>query len=209
MGCANSSGTMNARSAKEDGINHLPRRESLRLVNRKAGILSICFSTDCQREESADDANPVEIDVSHFWYKTKGGRTLGLGGFGIVRRVVKQTGSDKGTEYAMKSMSKAAILKRSSGPLSVMTELRALIMLQDCQYISNIRYAFQDSKYIYIVLDLAKGGDMRYNMRLATHSRFTESAAKFFICQILLAVSYCHKFSILHRGLVYLKEKFS
>ena len=41
---------------------------------------------------------------------------------------------------------------------------------------------------------------MRYNMRQAVHSRFTESAAKFYICQILVAVSYCHKYSILHRG---------
>lgn len=165
MGCANSSPSdkqMNANPLKAEGGNIPSRRESQRIINKKANLLSFCFSTECQGEDISgslsEEVNSVEIDLSHFLYipKSRAGRTLGLGGFGIVRRVVKQTGDDKGSEYAMKSMSKAAILKRSSGPTSVMTELRALIMLQECQYITQIRYAFQDSKYLYIILDLAK-----------------------------------------------------
>ena len=171
MGCANSSASdkqMNATASptKAAAINMPSRRESQRIINKKANILSFCFSTECQGEDInaslTEEVNSVEIDLSHFLYITKirAGKTLGLGGFGIVRRVTKQTGEDKGAEYAMKSMSKAAILKRSSGPTSVMTELRALIMLQECQYITQIRYAFQDPKYLYIVLDLAKVNSM-------------------------------------------------
>lgn len=167
MGCANSSPSdkemnANATPVKAEGLNIPSRRESQRIINKKVNLLSFCFSTECQGEDISgsltEEVNPVEIDLSHFLYipKSRAGRTIGLGGFGIVRRVVKQTGDDKGSEYAMKSMSKAAILKRTSGPTSVMTELRALIMLQECQYITQIRYAFQDSKYLYIILDLAK-----------------------------------------------------
>jgi hypothetical protein len=61
----------------------------------------------------------------------------------VVRLVRKVSGPDRGMEYAMKSMSKAAIVKRSSGPAAVITELRALVILQNCCHICQIQYAFQ------------------------------------------------------------------
>lgn len=82
-----------------------------------------------------------------------------------------------------------------------MTELKALVMLADCKFVCNIRYAFQDASQLYMVLDLAPGGDMRYNLRATPNARFTEAAAKIFIAQIFLALDYCHRSSILHRGL--------
>lgn len=64
---------------------------------------------------SMNQFNEVEIDLSHF---TKPQRILGIGGFGMVHSVTKITGKDKGFEYAMKSMNKAEILRRSSGTLT-------------------------------------------------------------------------------------------
>ncbi len=66
------------------------------------------------RSITSHNCNDIEIDLSHFALT---GETLGLGGFGMVREVQKLTAFDRGTHYAMKSMSKASILKRSSGPL--------------------------------------------------------------------------------------------
>lgn len=75
--------------------------------------------SSCWKEEnvtksiSSSNYNEVEVDLTHFEIAHC---TIGLGGFGIVREVTKLSGSDKGYRYAMKSMGKAAILKRSSGP---------------------------------------------------------------------------------------------
>lgn len=96
--------------------------------------------------------NEIEIDISHFVTDSDGivndgsGRALGLGGFGMVRRIRKISGADCGTHYAIKSMSKSMIIKRNSGVVSVMNELKALIMLSGCKYVCNIQYAFQDSR---------------------------------------------------------------
>ena len=81
-----------------------------------------------------------------------------------------------------------------------MTELKALIMLGDCDFVCKIQYAFQDDSQLYMVLELAYRGDMRYNLRATSQSRFQELTAKDFVCQILLALECCHKSSILHRG---------
>jgi serine/threonine protein kinase len=54
------------------------------------------------------------------------------------------------------------------------------------------------------VLDLAKGGDMRFNLKAHKHGRFSEATSKFYLCQIALALEACHSISILHRGIDFL-----
>eukprot|EP01035_Chromulina_nebulosa_P019054 gene19054-24876_t len=116
--------------------------------------------------------------MSHFKLCDK---VIGLGGFGMVRVVKKITGDNSNQYYALKSLNKEAVLQRTSGPSAVMTELHSLALLKG--------------------FDLAKGGDMRYNLRIVHNNRFTETVAKFFFCQIALAVSTCHNSSILHRDI--------
>ena len=140
------------------------------------------------------------LDLSHF---TTPKKVLGLGGYGCVRSIKKLSGHDKGCEYALKSLSKFAVLQRSSGVTSVISELRALTLLADAPFICNVHYAFQDGIFLYMVLDLALGGDMRYNLKNTGNCRFTESRAQFYIAQIIVAVSSCHKAGILHRGMHY------
>lgn len=141
--------------------------------------------------------NEVEIDMSHF---TKPKELLGVGGFGIVRRIIKLSGPDLGYIYAMKSMSKATILGRHSGTTAVMNELKSLILLGGGPHICKLHYAFQDSTHLYMMLDYAAGGDMRYNLRRASMYRLDESLARIFIRQVLEALDYCHHHSVLHRG---------
>lgn len=126
-------------------------------------------------------------------------RVLGLGGFGCVRATKKLAGRDRNTMYALKSLSKHAVLQRSSGVSSVLAELRSLALLVDAPFIANVHYAFQDASFLYMVIDLAIGGDMRYNLKCAPYYRFSENRARFYIAQLMLAVSACHQASILHR----------
>lgn len=160
----------------------------------------------CTRDETVTKTitsvnhNEAEVDISHF---SKGQDALGVGGFGLVRKVTKLTGADKGIDYAMKSMSKDAILKRSSGAMAVSTELRCLVLLSDSPFICKIHYAFQSPSHLFMVLELARGGDLRHCLRATPKSRFSEAAARHLVCQIFAALSHCHQLSILHRGTIY------
>lgn len=158
----------------------------------------------CTRDANRDAAyvpngviNEHEVDLSHF---TKPTEVLGIGGFGLVRKVVKITGNDSGVEYAMKTTTKASILARSTGLQAMTSELKSMILCEGCEYICQLHYAFQDHSHIYFVLDHAIGGDMRYNMRRSPGFRFREDLARIFIKQVLLALHHCHQRSILHRG---------
>ena len=157
--------------------------------------LKLC-GTETAVVDSTLTNDPAHVDIHSFSSPRK---LLGLGGFGCVRAVKKLTGRDRNTNYALKSLSKHAVLQRSSGVSSVLSELKALALLADAPFVCNVHYAFQDECFLYMVLDLAVGGDMRYNLKCSPYYRFSEHRARFYIAQVLLAVEACHQASILHR----------
>ncbi len=102
--------------------------------------------------------------------------------------------------YAIKSISKSSVLKRKTGISSLYSELKIVSILSH-PFVCNAHYAFQDLSYLYLVLDLARGGDMRHNLTLSG-GRFSEERALFYIAQVILALEYCHKLRIIHRKTV-------
>ena len=80
-------------------------------------------------------------------------------------------------QYAMKEMSKNRIITKRSVN-SVMNEQKLLSMLRH-PFLVNMRYAFQTSETLYLVLDLMKGGDLRYH--IGSKRRFSEEEVKFIV----------------------------
>ena len=166
------------------------------IANYWKNLFSSPSSTNLIRNVEVDETN---ISIKMFYNIS----IIGIGGFGMVRKVRKLVGSDYGKEYAMKCISKEMILKRSSGANIVYQELNCLMLLLDCKYTCNIHYAFQDCRYIYFVLDLADGGDLRTKVITSPDKRLSEEFAKYYISQVIEALSFCHQKNILHRGHCY------
>ena len=64
----------------------------------------------------------------------------------------------------MKEMLKARVMHKKSIE-SVMKELELMCKIQS-DFIVNVHYAFHDQEYLYLVMDLMEGGDLRFH-----HSR--------------------------------------
>ena len=119
---------------------------------------------------------------------------IGRGGFGKVWKVLLKRTSKN---YALKEMSKMKIiLKRSEK--SIQSERELLSNLYH-PFIVNMISAFQDFNNLYLVMDLFKGGDMRYHIFL--NKKFNEIQSKFFISNIILGLEYIHKNKIIHRDI--------
>jgi len=140
--------------------------------------------------------NPNELDLSHFSLE----RVIGKGGFGKVQACVKRSDPDRGKWFAIKTLKKEFILKSSSGIASIYNELYALSELEYI-FLCNGHYAFQDENLLYLVLDLALGGDLRYQLRHSKNGHFPEDQTKFYIVQLCLAISYLHSRNMLHRDI--------
>ncbi|GKZ32526.1 hypothetical protein AbraIFM66950_001995 [Aspergillus brasiliensis] len=118
-------------------------------------------------------------------------RVVGKGAFGKVRIVEKK---DTGLTFALKYIRKEEVV-RSESVRNIIRERRMLEHLNHA-FLCNLRYSFQDIEYIYIVVDLMNGGDLRFHI---SRKCFTEEAVRFWIAELGCALRYIHSQGIIHR----------
>jgi len=125
-------------------------------------------------------------------------RVLGEGGFGQVLEVVKR---DCGVRYAMKVMQKEA-MKQALGTATwrkkIAMEANILSSLQH-PFMVNLKYAFQNSDFLCLVMDLVPSGDL--SEFVLTPRRLTAAQTKWAIMEVVEVFSYMHDQKILYRDL--------
>ena len=119
---------------------------------------------------------------------------LGQGSFGEVYLV-----QEKNTHnyYAMKVLDKKRIEKQNIFKYA-MTE-RNVLSIINFPFIVKLNYAFQTKDKLFLLLDYCPGGDLSKQLQIQT--RFSEDKAKFYICEITLALGELHKKDIIFRDL--------
>ncbi|TVY35260.1 Serine/threonine-protein kinase [Lachnellula subtilissima] len=130
-----------------------------------------------------------EVNLNHFRLL----RVVGKGAFGKVRIVERK---DTGLTFALKYIRKDEVV-RSESVRNILRERRMLESL-NYQFICNMRYSFQDIEYMYLVVDLMSGGDLRFHISRKT---FTEDAVRFWIAELGCALRYIHGQGIIHRDI--------
>jgi len=66
-------------------------------------------------------------------------------------------------------------------------------------FIVKLMYAFQNDKKLFLVLDYCPGGELFFY--LSNIGRFDEDHARFYACNILLAIECLHKNGVIYRDL--------
>jgi len=66
-------------------------------------------------------------------------------------------------------------------------------------FIVGLHYAFQDKANLYLVTEFMQGGELFFH--LGKEHTFSEERAKFYICEIILALEYIHKNNYIYRDL--------
>ncbi|XP_027332211.1 serine/threonine-protein kinase AtPK2/AtPK19-like isoform X2 [Abrus precatorius] len=121
-------------------------------------------------------------------------KVVGQGAFGKVYQVRKAGTSEI---YAMKVMCKDKIMQRNQAEY-VKSE-RDLLTKVDHSFIVRLRYSFQTKYRLYLVLDFVNGGHLFF--QLYRQGLFREELARFYVAEIICAVSYLHANDIMHRDL--------
>ena len=97
----------------------------------------------------------------------------------------------------MKQMLKKKIIDKRS-EVGILYE-RDLLSRMTHPFIVNMHFSFQDIDYLYIIMDLMLGGDLRYYY--CKHHKFSEKESRFIIACLILALEYIHSNNIIHRDL--------
>jgi len=84
----------------------------------------------------------------------------------------------------MKVLSKSKI-KAQNLIKYALTERNVLSVMHH-QFVVKLRYAFQTHDKLFIIMDYCPGGDL--SQYLEIEKNFSEEKAKFYLCEILLAI---------------------
>jgi len=116
---------------------------------------------------------------------------VGEGGFGAVRKAHCR---DTGAWFAVKSIARSAV-----PDLELLREEINIMRLLDHPHIVRLSETFEDSCWVYLVLELCEGGELFQQITEA--QCFSEQVAANCTRQMLLAVNYLHQNRIMHRDL--------
>ena len=120
---------------------------------------------------------------------------IGKGSFGSVWKVKYKSSNNF---FALKQMSKTKIIDQNS-ERCVMQE-RLFLSTMKNPFIVNMICSFQDNDFLYLLLELKAGGDLRYH--LMNYSKtFTETQVKFLLANLILGIEYIHSQQIIHRDI--------
>ncbi|CAG9319039.1 unnamed protein product [Blepharisma stoltei] len=155
--------------------------------NQKVQKVPAFSDEDSVEEEMIESTNvgPSDFEVISI---------LGKGSFGEVYLVRK---FDSDELFAMKVLSKNKILGQNLVRYA-MTE-RNIMTYVHHPFIVRLRYAFQSSNKLFLILEYCSGGDL--GSYIAKNKFIPENQAKIYICEILLALEELHRHDIIYRDL--------
>ncbi|KAG1669225.1 Rho-associated protein kinase 2 [Nymphon striatum] len=118
-------------------------------------------------------------------------KVIGRGAFGEVQ-LVRHKSTQK--VYAMKLLSKYEMIKRSDS--AFFWEERDIMAHANSEWIIQLHFAFQDEKYLHMVMDYMPGGDL---VNLMSNYDVPEKWAKFYCAEVVLALDAIHSMGFVHR----------
>ncbi len=136
-------------------------------------------------------ARPVGVEQMHVF------RDLGCGAFGKVCAVKF---AETGQMFAMKCMNRKLIKGKNAAKL-VLGEKDVLQILGETpsRFSMSLRYSFSDAEYLYLIMPLMTGGDLRFHLR--KDGAFDEARTRFYAAQIALGLRHLHGLGIVYRDL--------
>ena len=119
---------------------------------------------------------------------------VGQGAFGKVFQVRKK---DSGSVYAMKVMRKETIIEREQ--TDYMRAERDILTVIHHPYVVTLRYSFQTSQKLYLIMDFVNGGHLFF--WLYRQGLFDTALTRFYTAEIVCAIGHLHSLNIMHRDL--------
>jgi serine/threonine protein kinase len=121
-------------------------------------------------------------------------KLLGKGAFAKVFLVQRKF---DGQYFAMKVLKKKEVSARNEEN-NIFSE-RKILENSKSLFVVQLKYAFQNSRKLYMVMEFMPGGELFYH--LSKQKRFNENIARFYISEVIIGLEYLHSQGIIYRDL--------
>ena len=142
------------------------------------------------KSKKIDNKSIEEISLKDFICLAQ----LGKGCFGIIYLVEKINTKEK---FAMKVLNKEKIFGQNL--LKYAIAERNILSQNNHPFIVKLNYAFQTSSKLFLIIEYCPKCDL--SKHLIQEKRFKEQKAKFYMCELILALEYLHKKDVIFRDL--------
>lgn len=142
--------------------------------------LSVDYKPSTHKHLSIDDFDLLKV--------------IGKGSFGKVMQVRKR---DTNKIYALKAIRKSYIVSKSEVTHTLAE--RTVLARVDNPFIVPLKFSFQSSEKLYLVLAFINGGELFYHLQ--REGRFDLSRSRFYTAELLCALEALHNFDIIYRDL--------
>lgn len=178
---------------KHEESNNIGKREITvfnhrRMTRNSKPAKDHIFSTNV--DSNTDNAVIKDVTLKSFIIHSQ----IGQGSFGEVFLVERK---DTGIFSAMKVLSKQKIFGDNLKRYAI-TERNVLSAI-DHPFIVKLRYAFQNSEYLFLIMDYCPGGDLSEYLEM--EGNFSEKRTKIYMAEIITAIEELHKNNIIFRDL--------
>lgn len=163
---------------------------------RPVELLSASLSLDVSRWLAACASAGAEavMPISYTLHDFDQLHTLGTGSFGRVKFVRHRS---TGVHYALKILEKSEILRLKQVEHTI--NERSVLASVKHPFIVEMVASFQDTRYVYLVLEYVVGGE--FFSLLRKYGRLQERHAAFYAAHIVLIYQYLHSKDTLYRDL--------
>ncbi|GJQ75197.1 hypothetical protein Trydic_g9799 [Trypoxylus dichotomus] len=143
-----------------------------------------------KNRKSINILKQLRVNLSDFDIKN----VIGRGHFGEVHVVKEKQTSDI---YAMKTIKKYKSLEQK---YSSFEEERNIMAFSISPWLTRLQYAFHDSTNLYFVMEYHPGGDL-FGLLNRQGGTLPESAASFYIAELVLGLNDLHNMGYVHRDI--------
>jgi len=147
------------------------------------------FLSEGKTEEADNPTNPL-INRKDF-------KLLQVIGKGSYAKVLLVRMKANNRIYAMKILQKQHLVTRNVAD-NAMIERKILADLNH-PFIVKLHFAFQTHEKLYLLVDYFNGGELFFHLR--KQGAFPEDRARFYACEVVLAVAYLHQQGVIYRDL--------
>ncbi|KAK8797217.1 hypothetical protein WA158_004427 [Blastocystis sp. Blastoise] len=172
-------------------------RMKLYKQDRPTRVCRLCYFANNKEAQAPQNASHSTLNLASSSLSKNDFTMLKVVGKGSFGKVLLVRSKINKKVYALKILSKEKVVERKQ--VDHTKSERIILEMINYPFLARLEFAFQTHTTLYLGMEFFAGGPLFHHLQQAR--RFPEERARFYACEVILAMGYLHKENILYRDM--------